>query len=359
MIAAGAMIAILGLAALTVDLGFFMHTKRAVQNDADAMALAGARDLPEASVAEDAAETWGYKNGVAVEEITDIVVGTTCSGDADEDVISVYLKRNQKTFLATVLGIKDANLSVCATAKQGVASAGNGMMPFGFHKDDPYPGANPDDVCFFYSESGAENPDLWNDSCLIKIPQINDSWGSGNSGPVRVDEGGESGNYDEYCSPGSSGASEYEENIIEGSECHYAIDDEIRPKTGNMRGPTCDAFEEKLDGNTDTLEDVFGTPDADGVYGPVDTTSGRYGLVPIVTASGTGSSATVTITGFITVYIEDACNGPGCNGNGNDPSCVVVTPVRSRVYVSGVEFTGGSGDLLDLNTPLRTIKLIQ
>jgi hypothetical protein len=357
LLAAAGMIVLLGLAALTIDIGFFTHTKREAQNDADAMSLAGARDLPVDVAAEDAAEDWGYRNGVIPEEITDIEVGTTCSDVADADVITVRLKRNQKTFLASVLGIKDADLNVCATAKQGVAAAGNGMMPFGFHYEDPYPGPNPEDVCFFYAEDGSENPDLWNNSCLIKIPKVNDSWGSGNSGPVRLDEGGEPGNYDPSCNPGSSGASEYEENIEEGSECYYAKDDLIRPKTGNMRGPTCSAFDQKLAGNSDTLEDVFGTPDENGVYGPVDTTSPRYGLVPIVTASGQGSSADVTIKGFITVYIEDACSSANCNGNGQDPACVVVTPVKSNVYISGVDFAGG--DLLDSETPLRVIKLVE
>ena len=107
-----------------------------------------------------------------------------------------------------------------------------------------------------------------------------------------------------------------------------------------------------------TLEDVFGTPDENGVYGPVDTTSPRYGLVPIVTASGSGSSADITILGFITVFLESACGGAGCNGNGSNPACVVVTPVKSHVYVAGVDIAG-SGDLLDPETALRVIKLVE
>jgi hypothetical protein len=75
-----------------------------------------------------------------------------------------------------------------------------------------------------------------------------------------------------------------------------------------------------------------------------------------VTVSGSGSSADITITGFITVYINGACSGGGCNGNGSNPACVSVTPVKSNVYMAGVEFAGGN--LGDVENALRTIKLV-
>jgi hypothetical protein len=352
------MIVVLSFAALAIDISFFMRTKRDIQNSADAMALAGARDLPTTTIAADSAEEWGLYNDVHVAEITEIEFGHTCSGSAISDTVTVSLKRNQETFFARILDMDALDLNVCATARKGVAAGGNGMMPFGFHHTDPYPGSNPDDVCYFYEIGGAENANLWNDPCVIKIPKIDDSWGSGNSGPVRLDEGGEVGNFDADCDPGSSGAEEYAENIKDGSECYYAIGDTIRPKTGNMRGPTCDAFATKLAGNTDTVAEVFGSP-TNGVWGPVDQSSPRFGLVPIVTASTTGSSADVEILGFITVYIESACGGPGCNGTGQNPSCVIVRPIRSEMYVTGVEFAGGAGLSGAGENPLRIIKLIE
>jgi hypothetical protein len=74
-----------------------------------------------------------------------------------------------------------------------------------------------------------------------------------------------------------------------------------------------------------------------------------------VTVSGNGSSADITITSFITVYINGACSSGGCNGNGNNPACVVVTPVKSNVYIPGMAFGGGS---LSATAGLRTIKLV-
>jgi hypothetical protein len=351
------MVILLGFGALAVDIGFYAHTRRDIQNGADAMALAGVRELPIQADADTQARAWGTNNGIATGEITSVTFGTTCSGTSVADTITVRVNRPQNSFLAGVLGINSATMRVCATARVGVANAGEELLPFGFHRIDPYPGANPDDVCYFYETNGTTiNPNLWNDQCIIKIASPSDSWGSGNAGAVRLDEGGPLTNYDGDCNPGSSGASEYEENIEEGSECWYAVGDEITPKPGNMKGPTCDGFSTRLAGNTETLAQVFGTPDANGVYGPVNRESPRFGLVPIVTVSGNGSSADITITGFITVYINGACSGAGCQGNGNNPACVVMTPVKSNIYVAGIDFAGGS--LGNVENAIRTIKLI-
>ena len=356
---AGGAVVVLGMAALSVDLGFITFARREAQNDADAMALAAVQSLPSEPDADTAALAWADKNKVNGSEIQDIRYGTKCSGDAVENTATVELRRTQRTFFAGVLGIESSDVNVCATARIGVAAGGPGLLPFGFHETDPYPGVNPENVCYFQELDGSVNPNLWGNSCLVKIPKVNESWGSGNAGAVRLDEGGEPGNYDEFCDTGNSGASEYVENIEDGSECWYGIGDEIRPKTGNMRGPTCTAVDNRLTGNSDTLEDVFGTPDADGVYHEIDVTSPRYGLVPIVTVSGNGSSADVTIQGFVTVYLEDACNNAGCNGNGNNPACVVITPVKSKIHIAGVEFAGGSISIDDESNALLTIKLVE
>jgi hypothetical protein len=362
-VAAGGMVAMIGLAALAVDVGFFFQTKRDLQNASDAMALAAVREQPDDAASDAIAAEWATKNNVGDPEIVDVAFDLTCGGDAVDDIVTVRLEREQSTFFARVLGITDGDVPACATARIGVAAGGHGLMPFGFHHEDPYPGANPQDVCYFHEEDGSENPDLWYDpddptvaECLLKIPKPSDSWGSGNAGAIRLDEGGPAGNYDGDCNPGNSGASEYKENIEEGSECYYAVGDEVTPKPGNMNGPTCTAFDNRLGGNTDTLEDVFGSPNADGVWGPVDAASVRFGLVPRVTVSGNGSSADITITGFMTVYIVGACSGGGCNGNGNNPACVVVIPVKSRLLEAGIDFAGGS--ISDSSNPLRTIKLI-
>jgi hypothetical protein len=352
------LVVMLGFAALAIDVGFFAHSRREAQNDADAMALAGVSQLPDEDAAADIAMDWGDKNNVEVSEVVSISFGITCEGVSVPDTITVRLARPQPTFLAGVLGVSSVNLNVCATARIGNAAAGTNLMPFGFHEIDPYPSAdpNPEDVCYFYATGGmTENPNLWNETCVIKIPSPSEAWTSGHSGPVRLDEGGPSSNYDGACSPDSSGSSSYEQNIEEGSECAYGVGDEITPKPGGMTGPTCSAMADRLAGNSDTLADVFGTPNDAGVYMAIDRTSPRFTILPIVSVFGTGSSAEIEIVGFITVYINSACEGAGCNGTGSSPACVIITPVKSKIFLAGIDFAGG---LTTNDNALHTIKLI-
>ena len=82
-LAAGAMVAVLGISALAIDVGFFAHTKRDVQNDADAMATAGVRELPSQGDATTFALDWGDRNNVSSGEVQSIVYDTRCdSADA-------------------------------------------------------------------------------------------------------------------------------------------------------------------------------------------------------------------------------------------------------------------------------------
>ena len=261
LMAAITMVVVLGFAALAIDLGVAAHTKRNAQNDADAMALAGARDLPDAIVAEDSAEQWGVKNLVDMAEVEDIWFGTTCSEDSVDGTVSVRLKREQGSFFAGVLGIDSQELNVCATARSAPAMAGNGLLPLGFLDENP----NIAGVCYMRETDGTERADLWGNQCDIKIENPSGTWTAGNTGGLALDPTELiPGNYNTTCVGDADGASEYRDNIAEGSECLYAIEDEVKPKGGSVTGPTHQGFSQRLQGNYDTIEQVFGTPDSGG-----------------------------------------------------------------------------------------------
>ena len=57
-----ALIALLGTAALVMDVGFAWYAKRQVQASADAAALAGAQQLPDVSSATTIAQDYATKN---------------------------------------------------------------------------------------------------------------------------------------------------------------------------------------------------------------------------------------------------------------------------------------------------------
>jgi Putative Flp pilus-assembly TadE/G-like len=352
--AAITMVVVLGFAALTIDLGFSTHTKRAAQNDADAMVLAGARDLPDEIIAEDSAKIWGTKNGVVIDEIQDITFGTTCSGEEVEGTITARLKRNQKTFIASILGIEDNDLNVCATARAGTAAAGNGLLPLGFLDQNPDVAG----VCYMRETDDTQRADLWGTQCDVKIANPSGTWSPGSAGGLALDPTQLiPGNYNQFCTGNNNGASEFEDNIINGSECPYAVDDQVKPKTGAVTGPTNQGFNERLLGNYDTIEQVFGTPNSEGVYTNVDVSSPRFGVIPVIhiPPGASGTSDYFTIVEFVTVYIV----GNSLSGSGSNAlTTISVIPMNSQIYASGIEFADGAyGD--DVNNPFTTIKLVE
>jgi len=342
-LAAGSLAVMLAFAALAIDVGFFAHTKRDLQNDADAMALAGVRELPRQTEAQDIAQQWATLNNVTSSEITSISFGVTCSGDSVPNTLTVRLQRTQNTFLAQIVGVTSANIKSCATARIGQAEAGGDLLPFGLLYNDP----NIAGVCYYNG-----NTDFWNQPCTIKIPKPDDTWSPGNSGPVRLDDPADAAtNVPPGCT-GGSGTSEYQENIVDGSACYYAPGDELKPKTGSMANPTCTTITGMLNG--DAENEVFSGLEGD-VYKVVDTKSPHYGIVPVVTVVGQGSAAEITIIKFVPVYVV------GCTQTGNGPNAlasVTVIPKKSWIFVEGIDFAGGGGPFSDSDWPLYTIKLV-
>ena len=356
--AAGSFAAVLFFASLAIDIGFFTEAKRSAQNDADAMALAAVRELtndgqsdPQREEdAEDIAMEWALLNDVDLSEVEPPVFGTTCTGEAVPRTVTIRLKRKQNTFLASLFGITSAELNVCATARTGLAIGGPGLMPFGLLYDDPEIVANPP-VCYFDA-----NPDFWDEECTIKIPKPNDTWTPGNSGPLRLDDPTATYTVDEDCiTPNeTSGASEYVQNIEDGSDCGYATQDLVRTKTGSMNNITCNAIDDRLGANSDSLEDVFTDLDGDGIYEIVDDTHPRFALIPVVVVApgSSGSSTEVTIDTFVTAYLVGCQNGP------NNVANITLIPVQSDVYLAGIDFVDEGDPDYDDDWPLHTIKLV-
>ncbi len=356
---AGGMVVVIGFAALSVDLGFLTLSRRSVQNDADAIALAAVRELPDEDSADVIALQWAAKNGVDPSEIQgDIVYGTTCLGDSVVGTATVRLARTQSTFFASIFGIGSGDLNVCATARIGWAEGGPGLLPFGFHYDDPGIVDDPP-LCYYYG-----NTDLWDVECTLKIPKPSDTWSPGNTGPLRLDEGEPSGanNWDGNCDPGDSGANEFTENVEDGSECGYAPLDLLNTMPGAINNVTCDSIDTRINGNMDPFSSVFsgledqdadaGTPDA---YTVVDQSHPRYALIPVASPppGSSGASTSVTIETFITAYLV------GCSTGANNEAVVTLIPANSLIFVTGIDFVEGGGSSYSTEWPLNTIKLVE
>ena len=73
-----AMTALIGMVAMTIDVGMLFNDRRHYQNSADAMALAGVAELPaNPALAVQKARNWGTNNGITSSQIKKIEVRTT------------------------------------------------------------------------------------------------------------------------------------------------------------------------------------------------------------------------------------------------------------------------------------------
>jgi Flp pilus assembly protein TadG len=118
LIVAGGILMLCGFAGLAIDVGRMMVTRGDLQNAADAMALAGAQDLPDTTVANTKAREWGPKNDIVNSEIVSVTFGVTCSGVSRPDTITVRLSRTENTFFMAVLDVDSTTVTACATAEQ-------------------------------------------------------------------------------------------------------------------------------------------------------------------------------------------------------------------------------------------------
>jgi Putative Flp pilus-assembly TadE/G-like len=128
-----ALVALLGTAALTMDVGFAWYAKRQVQASADAAALAGAQQLPDISSATTTANTYATLN--TPDNLSNVVVKVTtrCSANAgtwcgptsayQANTIAVTESAKTPTWFANVLGFNHFDVSAVSTACQPCSSA--------------------------------------------------------------------------------------------------------------------------------------------------------------------------------------------------------------------------------------------
>ena len=118
------LVVLLGMAALVIDIGYAYYAHRSLQASADAAALAGAQELPDASRAQLIAQQYtagdGQKNdrpdidGVSTTITTKCI--TSIPGCDPVNAIVVVETAPTKTFFAGVLGINAFNVKATSTA---------------------------------------------------------------------------------------------------------------------------------------------------------------------------------------------------------------------------------------------------
>ncbi len=126
------LVALLGMVALTVDIGQLGVNRRRLQNAADAAALGGAAYLPASPTAADGeARRLARANGLSDAEIQSVTIART---NFDNDTIEVSVQRSVSYSFARVLGFQSgtvtARAKVILQTTQGIDTQGPGGFPY-------------------------------------------------------------------------------------------------------------------------------------------------------------------------------------------------------------------------------------
>jgi hypothetical protein len=118
---------LLGMTAMAVDLGAYASERRNLQNDADAIALAAAQDLPDAAAVQSSAASWEAKNGV---DPGTAIVSVTVSGGTTTPQVKVQITRTHKFAFIRIVGVPDQDVSATAVAGKFSPGGLSGVMPW-------------------------------------------------------------------------------------------------------------------------------------------------------------------------------------------------------------------------------------
>ncbi|MEQ8175156.1 MAG: Tad domain-containing protein [Syntrophomonadaceae bacterium] len=256
-----AIVALMGMAALAIDVGMLFATRIKLANAADASVLAGVRELPaDPSKAVNTASQYALLNDMQTGE-------TVFQVAADHRSMTSQASRTMDLFFARVLGFDKKQLSVSATARISPMSGCYGVTPFGV-TDNNYTFG---DVQVLKFGASFDNP----------LPP-------GQYAPIEL---------------GGNGASTYTYNISNGYNGLLKVGDVIPVETGNMIGPTRQGIQDRVNGCH---------------HSPPCTISGyhegcsRILIVPLGhNSSEPGSNGKFTVTGFAAFLVTDAPNNGG------------------------------------------------
>jgi len=275
---------VIGMQMLVVDGSRVFVERRALQNAADAAALAAAQYLPTTDparlvLAREEAIGFAATNGVTIGP-ADIEFTTDTT---PFDRVTVRAQGSAPFFFAPGIGINTGAVSSLGTAQLGVVGGLIGVMPWGavapaggFVFGEQY--------CLKLGSSGGGG--------------VCDDHDQGNFYALDIDDNG------------TSSASTYRDLIISGSNTVVRAGQVKDVVSGNMNGPTqqgtgCSGNSGRISGDTSTFDDIV-VADGDS-YRVLDWSSPRLVIIPRVEFP---DSQHALILGFSAFFIES------CGSNG-------------------------------------------
>src|SRR3972149_2045306 len=138
---------IFAIGAITVDFGLWLTERRGAQKDADAATMAGAFELLNQdfgnlanndfaavkTAAEDAAYQWADLNGVASQDVHDLVVDDTdCLGPSPVvDTVQLAAEHHTRALFTSIFGLAVPQIGAPAKACLGSIVTARGLLPVG------------------------------------------------------------------------------------------------------------------------------------------------------------------------------------------------------------------------------------
>ena len=339
MIAAFLLPVLMGMTGLAVDVGGYASDRRNMQNAADAIALAAAKDLPNPTAAQTTAQAYAVNNGIDPSDMT-----VTVSGGSTAPQVRVVISKNHNFSFIRALGVDSRSVGGTAVAAKVSFGGNNGVVPWAV------------------TQSTA---DLAGNGTLITMKYDATGGNLGNFGAIRIDGSGAS----TYRTDVSYGSNAYV-CAVTAADCttgacpgtYPTVCGETSPtcdgpdctsEPGNMTGPTKTAVDFRINNTStacNTFAKTFGTAGGDGKYHlaqecnpwlsglacPQTATacSRRVIIIPVVNSFGNGSSP-VTIQRFALVYLEGysgSCTGNSCDIQGRFVSADITMNALAGSY---------------------------
>jgi hypothetical protein len=342
-----AMGVLIGLVALTVDVGMLFHSRRHSQNTADAMALAGVAELPaNPGLAKQKAKDWGANNGVPSSDIKTIEVRST---SYPNDTLYVQLEGQFDWLFGRVLGMTNSKVGAEAAARIGTLAGSHNMMPWGLLRGDTN--------CLDATTGNA----IFGATCQVKIGAYDGIGGWRGA----LDYDGKGG-----------GGSEYRANIIDGTvDTLYCIQGDPAPGCvtsvniidaldGNKVGPTGAGIDARWATGAKCDRNSNGKDDFNEVFTATGQTSPAYSvscpdspwliIIPIITYEHVPIQ-TVTIRGWSLAYLQSFNCVDGSDCPGGKGHWEVSIQIAEAAYSQAAGFLGN----YDPNSGVRVRRLIQ
>lgn len=316
--------AIFGFAAVVIDGGNYMLTRRNLQGDVDAAVMAAAQELP-ASTMLATAEAEQYVEDLNASGASIDTIGFQRSNTR----VDLQVKRSTPGFFMSFFGMTAPTIRAKASAQVSQIGQLNGMLPFAALEDS-------------FSLEGQPPPQF-----AIKITSADAQIGNfGAVAPLHTPP---------LCDDTPHGADGHRDEIAGDfggglTSCGPEVGGTIDTKTGNMVNPTADGFDQRFgstDGtHADLFADVMHWDASSGQYIVDKPDSPRIGFIPIVTSMAgvpewpSGSSDPMRVVDYVMVYIGKlgvAGEPAYTRGPGNQVE-VWVTPIPGLMPHDSVDF---------------------